>query len=99
MTTYLVVKDLGIVGRARTPLDARRIAVANCDGMQDIVYIRDEHDRDIGFVVMSLTVEDGLHKITHKYRSIAKKKWYEVFTDGKLKTEKKERKLKLPFGL
>lgn len=102
MTTYLVVKDLGIIGRAKTPLDARRIAVANCNDTQDIVHVRDDKDKEIGFVVMSLTMEDGLHKITYKYRTVAKRRWNEITTDGRLKTEKKEkekRKFKLPFGL
>ena len=100
MATYTVIKDLGIVGRAPTPREARETAVRFCDNPQDVVRIEDDRHREIGFVVMSTATVEGIMKITHKYRSIAKKQWYEIATDGRLKTEKKEKKkLKLPFGL
>lgn len=101
MATYYIIKDLGIVGRAPTPREARETAIRFCDNTQDVVRIENEYHKDIGFIVMSMTpAEGGILKITHKYRSIAKKQWYEIATDGRLKTEKKEKKkLKLPFGL
>ena len=100
MATYYVIKDLGVVGRAPTPREARETAIRFCDNAQDVVRIEDDHHKDIGFVVMSTTTVDGIMKITHKYRSIAKKQWYEIYSNGRLKTEKKEKKkLRLPFGL